>query len=177
MYQTKWACIHRGKNGWAAESFDGSTSSGGLLEDRVYSDGEKRLGYLSNAIDGAVVYDAENADYAAFAALVVAGPILKMCLYGVRKFDRETGARMLPALEDGFHSVTQLALAQPPEQLGSLDYCDWATYRKLLEKIAGVRFGVVRGGQVVWELEPELEAQCQAQETHLRLLERHEKGP
>lgn len=154
MYETRWAIIGRGLAGWHAQSFDGTRGDGGRLEDYTYWTGQACKGYLSNALEGAVVYDASAADAAAFTMLVLRGPIVHANLYGVRKFgrsERQAAAAMLPGMSGGFDTMTAIALAQPEEQLGAFDYCDWATYRRLLEKLGNVRFGSVRGGQVVWE--------------------------
>lgn len=149
----KWAVIGRGKAGWhAAGSGRYSTSSsGGQLEDYTYWTGEKCKGYLSEALEGCVVYDASEADECKFIRHVISGPMLQMDLGdGADRFGpdlREAAERMRPGLEGAFGTITDLALAG----YSSLDKVGWPVYRKLLEQCGKVRFGVVKGGKVEWE--------------------------
>ena len=135
--QYNYIAIGRMKAGWHGADLGGGSSSGGQLES-----------YVQHAIDGAVVYDASEADYGACVSLVMSGPIFKPTLYGVRRFNdlAATARGMLPALEDGFHTLTASALAGAHVAgYGSFDYVGWAEYRKLLETQLGsaVRFGRV----------------------------------
>lgn len=144
----KWAVIGRGQNGWHAATLNGGcSSSGGSLEDRTYPGNQVQKGYLSEALEGCVIYDASGADYEAFARHVICGPMLKMGIESERFTDHETAARMLPALEGSYGTVVKMALSG----YSSLDYVGWPIFRALLEKIGGVKFGVVHAGQVIWE--------------------------
>jgi hypothetical protein len=146
----EYIAIGRMKAGWHGADLAGGSSRGGQLES-----------YVKHAIDGAVVYDASEADYGACVSLVMSGPMFKPTLYGVRRFNDLAAAarRMLPGLEDGFHTLTASALAGANVAgYGSFDYVGWAEYRQLLETRlgAGVRFGrVVRSGALAatvrWE--------------------------
>ena len=137
-----WTLIKRGKAGWCA-SRPNCSSSGGSLEDYTYWTGQPCKGYLSEADEGCIVYDASEADDAEFIRLVVSGPGLKMEL-GDRV---QAAAAMRPGLEGAFGTLADAALAG----LTSLDYVGWPVYRKLLEQVGGVRFGRVENGKVVWE--------------------------
>lgn len=147
MYQTPtWLVIGRMKAGWHASAAGGASSSGGTLEK-----------YLTEAADGAAVYDGDACDYGDCAQHVMCGPILQAGMYGVKRFgrdDRQAASRMLPGLSGGFDTMVQLALVQGEtdgDKYGSLDSVDWPTYKRLLSKLSGIRFGTVRNGQVVWE--------------------------
>jgi len=149
----KWTLIKRGKGGWCAANDSGCNSSGGMLEDYTYWTGQPCKGYLSEAVEGCIVYDAEVADDAAFIQLVVSGPMLKMELGDrVQRFSDDpslvqAAAAMRPGLEGAFGTLVDVALSG----LSSLDYVGWPVYRKLLEQVGGVRFGKVVRGKVVWE--------------------------
>lgn len=146
MYKTTWLVIGRMKAGWHAEAAGGSSSSGGTLEK-----------YVTEAVDGTAVYDGDACDYDLVARHVLGGPMLQAGLCGVKRFgqnDRQAAARMLPGLSGGFDTMVQIALLEgesKDETYGSLDYVDWPTYKRLLAKIPGMRFGTVRNGQVIWE--------------------------
>jgi hypothetical protein len=153
----QWLIIGRGKNGWHASAVNCS-GSGGSLEPYLWN-GEQRPGYAGEAPDGAVVYDASEAPFEAFVDLVCRGPILKCDRSGCERFrDHAALARMLGpgGLEGGFQTIGQHVLRESPKGyqgtgLSSVDYVGWDVYRPLLERLGGVRFGVVRGGKVVWE--------------------------
>lgn len=153
MNTPKWAVIGRGKAGWhaAGSGRHATHSSGGMLEDYTYWTGAACKGYASEAAEGCVVYDASEADSAAFTSLVISGPMLRMDLGDeTEQFSpdlKETAARMLPGLEGAFASLTSMALAG----YSSLDYVGWPVYRRLLEQCGNVKFGVVKSGKVVWE--------------------------
>lgn len=147
MYETRVIAIGRMKAGWHGAYLDGSSGSGGRLED-----------YLKNAVDGAVVYDGDAADYGDCVDLVMRGPMFKPLTYGVKRFgrqERHAAANMLPGMSGGFDTILSNALAEPElkaeEKYGSLDYVDWAIYRRLLSAVPGFRFGKVVAGVIVWE--------------------------
>lgn len=138
--------IARGKIGWHAEGLtkDGNrfSSSGGSLED-----------YLKQAPDGTPVVDAIDADYGAFAKLVIDGPMLDLTLpkgtvsrFG--KKDQETLAMMLPGLGDAFKVIGLGNLAG----FTSLDQVSLDIHLELKRKIPGMKFGVVQNGKVEWEM-------------------------
>lgn len=118
----RWQLIGIGKAGWHANGVNVS-SSGGTLGD-----------YLKDAADGALVYDAEAAEYGPFAKFIIAGPI------------------PAPELEpDGFQPLG--GEDNDPDQPRSLDRVGVARYIRLMrERCPGVQFGVVRNGQVEWEV-------------------------
>ena len=152
----KWQVIGRGKAGWHAKSL-ACSSSGGELEQRRYASGavSPGPGYAAEALDGALVYDAEQADEAAFRDFVISGPMLDLHLPpgGVRRFGaegRETARRMLPGLAGAYRTLA--AVAQSESYTG-LDQAGLGIWERLLRAIPGVRFGRVRSGQVEWETE------------------------
>lgn len=71
--RTLWQVIGRGFNGWHATG-DGISSSGGELMPYDYWTGAKVAGYLAEAKEGALVYDARDAEPEAFITLVMRGP-------------------------------------------------------------------------------------------------------
>lgn len=152
MTTGKWAVIGRGFNGWHATG-DGVSSSGGSLEDYTYWTGKKCNGYLTEAAEGALVYDAENADVNAFVSLVVNGPMVNPAIPpdAVHAFDqrgRESLARMAPALGGGYKT---LAIAAQDDKFTGLDSVGVAVYERLLRKVPGVKIGKVLNGAVQWE--------------------------
>jgi hypothetical protein len=120
-YNEKYLIIGRGKAGWHAQS-KACRSSGGTLHSQTYDNGQIRAGYVDNAEDGCIVYDAEKAPDGAYIDLVVCGPMLTAGLTGVDSFSRSPGAtqaleRMLPGFSDGYGALALMALAG----LSSLD--------------------------------------------------------
>ncbi len=84
----EWHIIGRGLNGWHAAGIN-VRSSGGDIEPRVWwADGHTIPPYQANAIDGALVYDASEADIDAFSKHVIAGPMVNPAL----DTDEGTGA-------------------------------------------------------------------------------------
>lgn len=150
--RTRWDVIGRGFNGWHAAG-DGVSSSGGSLDGHTYWTGAKVAGYLAEAKDGALVYDAENAEPSAFIALVVNGPMVQPTLppEAVSAFDqkgRESLAHMAPGLGGGYKT---LALAAQDDKFTGLDSVGVAVYERLLRKVPGVKIGKVSNGAVIWE--------------------------
>lgn len=148
--KTKWAIIGRGRAGWHAAAKN-VTSSGGSLEPATYWTGAPIAGYAAEAEDGALIYDARDADEDAFSALVISGPMCDPGLppEGINRWnDHDAAARMAPGLSGAFHD---LAIAAQSEHYSGLDYVGIAVYRRLLEKVPGVRFGRIRNGVAVWD--------------------------
>lgn len=125
MYQV----IGRGFNGWHAEGL-GASSSGGALE---Y--------YLADATEGALVYDASEADYDAFSRFVITGPMLNLSLepFETRPFD---GHDSLILEASGLKELAAL---------GGLDYAGIGLYETLLRQVPGLKVGWVNDGNVFWE--------------------------
>lgn len=141
--------IGRGQVDWhsdGVESGNKCSSSGGSLE-----------GYLNEAEDGCLIYDADGADVGAFASFICSGPMadITLKLGEVKKFgERATLARMLPGLGGAYRTIGVAALqaVDQKEKLGSLDYVAvdiWLTMLK--EKVSGVRFGKVISHAIVWD--------------------------
>jgi len=152
MTTTKWAVIGRGFNGWHAKG-DGVSSSGGTLDGHTYWTGAKVAGYAAEAVEGALVYDAENAEPNAFVSLVMNGPMVNPAIPpdAVHAFDqrgRESLARMAPALGGGYKT---LAIAAQDDKFTGLDSVGVAVYERLLRKVPGVKIGKVSNGAVIWE--------------------------
>jgi hypothetical protein len=138
-----WLKIGRGFAGWHANK-DCCSSSGGSLE-----------GYIEEAAEGCLVYDAEGTDFNTFAKLVISGPMVKFTLPAgqVERFsdeDRAAARRMLPGLSGGFDTVA--TLAQSITYCG-LDYVALDVYEALLRAVPGMKVGHVVKGKIVWESE------------------------
>jgi hypothetical protein len=139
-WNTPYGVIGRGKAGWHAAAHNVS-SSGGTLD-----------GYLAQAAEGALVYDADGADYDAFSDLVISGPMVDPGLAPgtVRRFtDGETAQAMCGpgGLEGAFKS---LAMAAQSPTYSGLDSVACDVYATLLATVPGVKIGYVRAGAVVW---------------------------
>lgn len=156
----RWHVIGRGFAGWHATGKNVS-SSGGDAYDRAYTraDGsvDERKGYLSEAYAGCLVYDASEADAAAYTRHVISGPMVDPSLkpYEVERFtsrDRENARAMLPALGGGFRALATLAVTDAA--FGGLDKVGVKVFAALLRSIPGVKVGWVRKGTVVWEKRP-----------------------
>lgn len=145
-----WHVIGRGFNGWHATGIDVS-GSGGNLEPYTYS-GKPVPGYLAEAVEGALVYDAEAAGDA-FVRHVMNGPMVspKLPADGVERFsqkDRETALMMAPALGGGYQTLAVMAQS---ESYSGLDRVGVGVFAGLLRQIPGVKVGKVVKGAVVWE--------------------------
>lgn len=139
-YNQPYHCIGRGKNGWHA-SAPNLSSSGGTLD-----------GYLKEAKEGALVFDADGVDYATYCDFVFKGPMLSCDLdpNTIDKFNKEdveVAKRMLPGLSDGFKTMAMLAISG----LRSLDRVGIGVFEQLLRGIPGMKIGHVHNNQVVWE--------------------------
>lgn len=148
----QWYVIGRGFAGWHARGINVS-SSGGDLEPRPWGAGGMTTGYLSEAIDGCLIYDAIDADPAAFTRLVLAGPMVdpKLPADGVDRFaNRATAAAMAPALVGAFGTIA--ALASTPSY-GGLDTVGVGVFRALLATVPGIKLGTVIGGVIRWDLD------------------------
>lgn len=142
-----WTVIGRGFNGWHASS-PGCSSSGGDIDPMFGRDG-----YLAEAQDGALVYDASESDADAFTRHVMSGPMLDCSIdpEAVDKFsteDRETALRMAPGLSGGYKTIA--VIAQSPTFNG-LDRVGVAVFERLLWAIPGIKIGRVVKGSVVWQ--------------------------
>lgn len=144
--------VGRGMAGWHAKGINVS-SSGGDLDNGMYWTGEPTIGYRHKAIDGALVYDAKDADPAAFARLIISGPMVDPALPpdGVSRFaDHETAARMAPVLSGAFQTI---ALAASSPGYSGLDTVGVSVYRELLRAVPGIKIGTIRtGGTIDWEV-------------------------
>ncbi len=110
-------------------------------------------GYLQDAAEGCLVYDAEGADREVFSALVISGPMCDPALppEGVSRFGadlREAATRMAPGLAGAFGTLA--TLAQSPSYSG-LDTVGVDVYRDLLRTVPGIKIGRVVSGQIEWE--------------------------
>ena len=127
MSQNQWHLIGRGLNGWHAAGIN-VTSSGGQLEPYTYWTGQECDGYAREAVDGAFVYDASEADPSIFARVVISGPMLHPELFsGWRKFG-----------QDDFYPH-------------SFDYVGPEIFERIYRMIPGMKFGHVQNGVCVWE--------------------------
>jgi len=145
---TKWQLISRGKASWCASGLDDGnscSSSGGELHD-----------YLQGAEDGTVVYDAQGADYDAFAELVVSGPMLDLRL-GPDEIDRfsikgkETLESMMPGLGGGFKTLAHMALVDGQKMFSSFDMVGLNVFLGMVREVPGIKVGKVVDHKVVWE--------------------------
>jgi len=146
MKKTTWGVIGKGLAGWHAQSADGNTSS--TSYDRRP---EQAAEYARDAVDGALVYDASEADVDALTDHVFKGPMCNPSLPpdGYRRFmDRETARMMLPGLSGAFKAYAEAA--QNP-QFSGLDYVGTGIFESLLRKIPGIKIGKVLNGKIAWE--------------------------
>ena len=137
----KWQVIGRGKAGWHANKARSSSSRGSLET------------YATEAEEGALVYDAFDADESDFIDFVMNGPTLSLELGPdevdrFNKNDRERASLMLPGLSGGFDTLVAKAISD--ESWSGLDRVGVNVYESLLRKVGGVRFGRVSNGQVEW---------------------------
>jgi len=147
-----WHIIGRGWNGWHAKGIDVS-SSGGDLQPRPWHAGGMTTGYLEEAVEGALVYDASEADRETFARLIISGPMVDPRLAPdagapLDEETREAAARLAPALGGTFG---RLAAAAATGRYRGLDSVGIAVYRQLLATVPGIRIGTVRDGALVWD--------------------------
>jgi hypothetical protein len=150
--KTTYYVIGRGLAGWHATG-KGVSSSGGSLYPQKWHAGGMTTGYLEQAAEGALVYDASEADERSFYKLVISGPMVDPSLGPdeVNRFttkDRDAMTQMLPGLQGGFKTLATLALDQ---NYGGLDKVGVNIYYTLLKQVSGMRLGHVRGGKVEWE--------------------------
>lgn len=138
----KWNVIGRGLNGWHAKA-PNVRGSGGTFES-----------YLSQAVDGALIYDASEADVGAFTKLVLSGPMVDPSLapnevdrFGKR--DRETALAMAPMLA-GCYQAYALA-AGTDREFSGLDTVGVGIFEALLRTVPGIKIGRVLYGQATWE--------------------------
>ena len=136
-----WLEVGCGHAGWHASKHHCS-SSGGSLE-----------GYLAEAAEGCLVYDAEKADPNAFIKYVVSGPVVGYDLPAgsVDKFsldDRKAMSLMSPGLSGGFETIATIAL---DTKYTGLDRVSLDVYEVLLRAVPGMKVGHVKNGKVVWE--------------------------
>jgi hypothetical protein len=149
-----WKVIGRGKNGWHADN--GTTSLSG-----AYAEG-RGIELAAEAAEGALVYDAKDADEGQFIRLVMAGPMC-CCKLDPDSYDkldgktRKAALRMAPLMEGSFK---QYALMAQNPRFGGLDQVGVHIYEGLLRQVDGMRIGHVKNGEIVWE-EPGPEAQLE----------------
>ena len=134
--------IGRGKAGWHAKT------------DNVSSSGNTLHGYLCDAQDNALVYDADSADYGQFARLVMSGPMLDTSLSPgeVDKFstvDKQVVKHMYGGLSGEFINLANKVITD--ENFSGLDSVALDIYETLLRKVSGIRIGRVKDSEVVWE--------------------------
>lgn len=128
--RTQWHIIGRGLNGWHAAA-PLVSSSGGSLDPYVWhGNGTQQPGYAREAIDGCPVYDASEADVSAFSRFIISGPMCEPALPadGWRKFGHDD------------------------DEPKSLDTVGVGRYLAMLRAaVPGVRYGIIHGGEVVWD--------------------------
>lgn len=139
MNSENWQVVHRGKVGWCAdagrsERYAHHASSGGDLAT-----------YAEQAVYGALLYDAEQADYEAYAALVVTGPMLNLDL-PARTFQPffHDPEQLPDGIEINLKSLRAF-------EVGPLAYVSLDIYVELLRNVPGVRFGKIVHGKPVWD--------------------------
>lgn len=139
MAHENWLVIGRGFAGWHAAKHNVSSSGGDLLPTTFWT-GKVCPGYLAEAAEGALVYDAahleaDDEQARAFTHHVYNGPMVA------------------PELPPG--TVRPLWQATRPyvkgEDCGSLGSVSVDIYADLLRAIPGMKVGFVRKGEVIWE--------------------------
>lgn len=154
--QTEYRLIGRGFNGWHASGISRGnkvSSSGGSLLPESWWAGGMTTGYLQQAAEGCLVYDAAQADESAFIRLVLKGPMCDPTLEpfevnGFSEQDRVIAQSMLPGLEGSYKT---LALVAQSRTYSGLDYVGVGIYEELLRKVPGVRIGHVKQGAIEWD--------------------------
>lgn len=153
----KWKLIGIGFSGWHAKRKNSSCSS-------YYKDLATLESFVKDAEEGAVVYDASNANLSAFVNFVSNGPMLDFDLYGkeyeIFSSDSRTAALSMcgpGGLSGGFEKLVYIEAAQEISKkkiggFGGFDMVSLDLYLNLMrEYVPGVRFGKVINGNVVWE--------------------------
>jgi hypothetical protein len=129
--------VGRGKAGWHAQGISSGnkfSSSGGTFEH-----------YVSEAPEGCPVYDAENADYDAFAKFTISGPMCDVTLPPGQVNRFSLGDSKKYATERSEHATER-------SEYSSFDFVPLDIYLNLLrDRVPGVRFGKVVNHTVVWE--------------------------
>jgi len=151
-----WKVIGRGFNGWHACGHN-TRSSGGELEPGRYPFGGEHGGYLAEAAEGALVYDAQHLEWipessGAFIELVISGPMVDVDLpsFGERRFGedlQDIARRLLPGLEGDFRTLASMAATG---KYGGLDRVGVGIFEELLRRVPGIKIGHVRSGRVEW---------------------------
>ena len=132
--KNEWFVIGRGFAGWHAKGVN-VRSSGGDIVPRTYWTGARMASYLEDAVDGALVYDAEALEgtdaESAFTRQVVSGPMCDPSLPpdGVLRYCEPT---------DG-------------KEFTSFDMVGVAVFERVLRQIKGIKIGHVRDGAIEWE--------------------------
>lgn len=158
----KYRIIGKGQSGWHASSCridpNGFVSCKSSLSSYDSSPGEL-LTIARDAEEGCPVYDASQADSAAFVSWVFSGPMCDVSLPddACNKFTEDQKRRALAmcgpgGLSGGFDTMVEHAAAEDPAKLGSLDSVGRGIYlAELRKRVPGVRFGRVQSGAVIWE--------------------------
>lgn len=157
--------IGRGWNGWHAHGAGFTLTGGTLLPQPWWTGAEiaagftdrRTVGYLENAPDGTLVYDAEDADPESFTRHVIDGPILDCSLgpWSYNKFIPSSlgGRRMIidlltPDLK-GRPTFYSMSLRVLNMEWNAYDYVGVGIFECLLRKVNGIRMGRVRRGEVM----------------------------
>jgi hypothetical protein len=156
MNATEYRLIGRGFGGWHASGVSHGnkvSSRGGALLPEAWWAGGHTKGYLQEAAEGCLVYDASEADEAVFAALVIGGPMCDPTLEpfevdGFSDKDRATAQAMMPGLEGGYKT---LALVAQSRTYSGLDCVGVGIYEGLLRKVPGIKIGHVKQGAIEWD--------------------------
>jgi hypothetical protein len=126
-----WVIIDKGWGGWHAMGRGGNSST---LE---LNAGDDYLSELAkDGEEGALVYDASQADMAQYIRLVCTGPSVGVNL----------PFRSCQELDS--QDIISYDKHKPSRRL---DYVSVDVYREMLSKISGVRLGHIESGRVVWE--------------------------
>jgi len=152
----EWYVIGRGLAGWHASGINVS-STGGDLEPRAWWAGGMTTGYLAEAVDGCLIYDASEADARAFTAFILSGPMVdpKLQPGEIARFtDQAAAARMAPLMSGGFKTLATRAATD--RDFHGLDSVSVSVYRGLLAAVPGMKLGTVQGGVIVWDEQPVL---------------------
>jgi hypothetical protein len=154
--RTEYRLIGRGLGGWHASGVSHGnkvSSSGGSLLPESWWAGGMTTGYLQQAAEGCLVYDASTADEVAFVSVVLKGP---MCDPTLKPFevdcfsdkDRAAAEAMMPGLGGGYKALAMLAQSQT---YGGLDCVGVGIYEGLLRKVPGMKIGHVKQGAIEWD--------------------------
>lgn len=128
--------IGRGLVSWFAE---GLNEDNNCISSMGAANAEE---YISDAIPGALVYDASEVDPALYRVHVINRPLLDL---------RLQPNQFKEFLEWSYQPIQEHSPGSPLPDLHSLDYVGIGLYETLLRAVPGIKIGRVFGDAISWE--------------------------